>query len=324
MNFKHFSPSSFNFSIFIPQVINISSHSDPKALAKVLMDFKSEIKLKTIFNAETFCSKDILAPCLDVAFHTMITSFQNNCVQYNPHINYMNINPLLRVTLQTFLRNLQFVIDQEDHQISLQNLAIPTLSLMKNLRKLENISLLYIQLPAIEKFVHDQLLKSQVPIEKLLIEYGACVASYLKEQFNSEMTKGKVIRTETHVFLECVDEIFKQKFVWVEVNKPQKYENHLNVILDMLHAAMTNAISNTIFYKQCWLQQQGAELTHFDADGEDGYVNKDTKDVADSDNQSLRMRKVIFLAKLMECSLNGSDNKVIYSRQSMVIEFVNL
>ncbi|XP_046806711.1 uncharacterized protein LOC111675673 isoform X2 [Lucilia cuprina] len=83
------------------QLIKFSAQNnyDPQQIVKILLEIQSENKLQKIFNNGSFDATRILKHSIASSLQAMLQTFRNNCIQYNPHIHYMQPNPLARVAL---------------------------------------------------------------------------------------------------------------------------------------------------------------------------------------------------------------------------------
>ncbi|XP_065372443.1 uncharacterized protein htt isoform X2 [Calliphora vicina] len=83
------------------QLIKFSAQNnyDPQQIVKILLEIQSENKLQKIFNNGNFDATRILRHSIASSLQAMLQTFRNNCIQYNPHIHYMQPNPLARVAL---------------------------------------------------------------------------------------------------------------------------------------------------------------------------------------------------------------------------------
>ncbi|KNC31562.1 hypothetical protein FF38_12739 [Lucilia cuprina] len=83
------------------QLIKFSAQNnyDPQQIVKILLEIQSDNKLQKIFNNGSFDATRILKHSIASSLQAMLQTFRNNCIQYNPHIHYMQPNPLARVAL---------------------------------------------------------------------------------------------------------------------------------------------------------------------------------------------------------------------------------
>uniref|UniRef100_A0A1B0B3C5 Huntingtin n=1 Tax=Glossina palpalis gambiensis TaxID=67801 RepID=A0A1B0B3C5_9MUSC len=90
------------------QLIKFSTRTnyDTEQIVKVLLEIQTENKLQMIFNDNNFDVKRVLREAISSSLQAMLASFRNNCVQHNPHINYMQLNPLARISVTALMLGL--------------------------------------------------------------------------------------------------------------------------------------------------------------------------------------------------------------------------
>lgn len=122
-------------------------------IAMLLLDIKSESKLVSLLTPNDFNLK-LLPSTISVAFEKMLKSFRIDCVQINPHLNYMKVPPLLKISILILMKNLE-AGDEENVEQLAETLSI----FLRFVRKLENIALIYVEARSVEKFIAENLLK---------------------------------------------------------------------------------------------------------------------------------------------------------------------
>ncbi|KAM7364552.1 huntingtin isoform 3-T3 [Cochliomyia hominivorax] len=102
------------------QLIKFSAQNnyDPQQIVKILLEIQSENKLQKIFNNSNFDATRILRHSIASSLQAMLQTFRNNCIQYNPHIHYMQPNPLARVALTQLMTRIVEMMrrQQQQHQ----------------------------------------------------------------------------------------------------------------------------------------------------------------------------------------------------------------
>lgn len=83
---------------------------------KILLEIQSENKLQKIFNNGNFDATRILRHSIASSLQAMLQVFRNNCIQYNPHIHYMQPNPLARVALTQLMTRIVEMLHQRPGQ----------------------------------------------------------------------------------------------------------------------------------------------------------------------------------------------------------------
>jgi len=126
-------------------------------MAEVLYEIKSESKLQALFSHESF-NIDLLSSIIQVSFEKMLRSFRIDCIQINPHLNYMKMSPLLRSALSCIGSLLN---ESSDNEKILQ-IAKILIVLMESIRTLHDTALIYVEAKYAEKFITENILKPSI------------------------------------------------------------------------------------------------------------------------------------------------------------------
>lgn len=190
----------------------------------------------------------------------MTASFKNDCMQYNPHINYLKVQPLLKITLIVLEKNLdtlllnipsinQYYISQLtqlffDYNFIklLKNSMDSVIMLMKSINIIENVCLIYIEAKFIEKFIKENLLK--ITSYELYIKFATlCLV------FGQFLLQNDNVNTNLFsISIKCANEILKQKYLWIELNHMDKYATHLEIIFNAIYAITNKLMVNKNFH----------------------------------------------------------------------------
>ncbi|XP_055853501.1 uncharacterized protein LOC129917148 isoform X2 [Episyrphus balteatus] len=305
------------------QIMKSSPSADSERLSRILLEISSEYKLGKMFASPDFDVEKILPSAIDTSLKTMMSSFRNNCIQFNPHIHYMNVNPLAKVALVTLVTH----IDNFHNHCSKSNKAHPlpqylaksVIALMTNLKQIEELALIYIESKFIDKFVKEHLLR---------VEVVAALKTFLRISCESIaelslMNQQKGGALEIFTFTSCIDAILKHKLIWQEFNlssssssmSSDEEELHksgdgdgagaeanaqlLNDVLNMLFVVVTQSMGNTIFYKKYKAQLLLPMAM------ETGTASTTMTMMTSHTHRSVSVfQKAIFLAKLIETKLD--------------------
>ncbi|CAD6992541.1 unnamed protein product [Ceratitis capitata] len=113
----------------LSQLIKFSAQSDYGAeqISRILLEIQSEQKLYKIFNSSEFAVARVLRHAIRSSMEAMLAAFRNNCVQHNPHIHYMQPNPLVRVALAVLMTRISTEIATSNNSAYNRNLPIMTM-----------------------------------------------------------------------------------------------------------------------------------------------------------------------------------------------------
>lgn len=132
-------------------------------IAEMLFEIKSESKLTAIFRSQNFNVK-LLSSTINISFASMLRSFRVDCIAINPHLNYMKVSPLLKVTINVLGKLL------ESDSCDKVELAKILKKYMQWIFELYHVSLIYVDIKSIEKFIADNFLKNLQNLNKFLKE----------------------------------------------------------------------------------------------------------------------------------------------------------
>ncbi|XP_037950007.1 uncharacterized protein LOC119681023 [Teleopsis dalmanni] len=230
------------------QLIKFSTQSnyDLVQVTKILLDIQSENKLHSIFNNLTFDVPRVLWHTIAISLQTMLTTFRNDCMQHNPHIHYMQPNPLARVSLAVLMARLGAIaIDREvplvtntsvkaiisnvyadagdANTTTVVHLSNAVIALIENIKQIEMAALIYIESKFMEKFLREHLLRPDHIA--ILLSYLNWCCKRVKRLLLTEHQHQHQRHTEQNsigVLLRCIEVLLQQKLIWNELNQIEK------------------------------------------------------------------------------------------------------
>lgn len=240
----------------------------------------------------------------------MENTFKQDCMQFNPHLNYLKIPPLLKYSLLSLIQNIQslscFVsIDQFDEKNDLEiqqliemeggdtdmykNIVKALIAFLECLDKLEHTCLTFIELKLIEKYFKQNLLKEEM--FETLVKFGTiCLLHVANLLANVHMT-----RYDIEISFKCADLIFKNKCLWTTINNSEKYFKHVEVMVNVLYKTIKVHIDKTNIMSKFEIENLGINTTN-DID-----------------------RKAVFLAKFVEIRSQKEDLCGYFKLEEIVI-----
>lgn len=242
-------------------------------VVQLLNEIKSEATLSQIFKSTEFDSS-LLKDCIDFTFRIMTNSFRIDCAQFNPHLNYLKMQPLLRVSLATVCQTLEYLVSRPEFS---QTVEMPKLfstnskyrkifndtmaaviQMLNDVEYLETTCLAYVDAPLVEKYFKENLLKPDN--YKLFINFAtACMqyANYMLTQnenmpiTNDHDDNGNSIvhinTSDVDICFNCADAILKQKYLWIELNDVDKFQSNVELMLNVVHVTTRKLVANTNF-----------------------------------------------------------------------------
>lgn len=199
----------------------------------------------------------------------MTNSFKTDCMQYQPHINYLKISPLLKISLIALQKAIadilllvvppapssinwdnfdvnQFPVNffQYDFIKNIKNVMRAVITLLDGLAQLENICIMFIEARVIEKCFKENLLK--VESYELFIEFATLCSAFGKCLAHNR----KRNTCEFDTVVQCVNLILRQQSIWMELNDAKKYVKNIKLILNVVYS-----ICNEIMEKSCLIDK---------------------------------------------------------------------
>lgn len=255
-------------------------------IASMLFEIKSESKLITLLTIENFNIK-LLPSTLNVSFEKMLSNFRVDCAQKNPHLNYMKVSPLLKISTLILMKNLD-LLDVSSCANDVNQLAEVLSIFLRWVRKLYNISLIYVEARLVEKFVGENLLKSS--FNETLMKFFALIVNKVGSA------------NEPHeVLVDAISDLMMENRLWTEVNNTE------DATADRLVACIYDYLQITLNHTEFVTRYQHPQL--FD-------------ELAPEMNKRVETAKrVIFLAKIQEFYEDGEFVQVaISSKARQVVE----
>ncbi|XP_055624615.1 huntingtin [Toxorhynchites rutilus septentrionalis] len=210
-----------------------ASYTKPKNISRMLLEVNSESKQINLLSGGSFNLR-LLREVIGTAFEHMLHTFRVDCIQFNPHLNYLKVHPMLKVGLIVLMRKLDEIVtcSESDEKMVLHCLKA-TICFLENLNRMEHICLMYVEARFLDRFVKDHILKSNF-FETLLLFARKC-AQLLMAKIQSD---GLRDTTSLELYLRSIDLTLRQKYLWTELNQNDKFRDdqtfYLCVVVDIL------------------------------------------------------------------------------------------
>lgn len=265
-------------------ITKIGEPSDGLRIVEMLHEIKSESKLVNLLSATDFNLK-LLPSTFKVSFKKMLKNFRADCIQINPHLNYMKVSPLLKISTLILMRHLENI---DDHNGSDFDALAQSLSVyLRWIRELYSISLIYIEARFVEKFVADHFLKSC--FNSTILKFLSHAIQRFKHGEPSEL------------MLNVVQEILMQNILWTEVNKINN--SCTDELVSCIHKYLSTTLGNSDFANRYQHPTLFEELSNTDVDS----------------CQILTAKQVVFIAILQEAYEDGDFSSLIISSKARKI-----
>ena len=215
-------------------------------ITQMLYEVKSESKHMNLLSSNGVTSK-LFRENIELCMEYMVQNYSMDCIQFNTHINYLKIHPLLKVSLIIFIRKLDkemsMYSDMELENGILEENMKTIVCFFDCLHNLRTICM-NIETKLADKFIKEHLLKSN--FYETLIEFSALCAKNTTQKIKNSLDV-----TGIELCFKLIDSILKQKCLWDELN--EKYEKEKQDYLQMLYDYICYATKGTKFlanYKQ--------------------------------------------------------------------------
>uniref|UniRef100_A0A182QCB2 Huntingtin n=1 Tax=Anopheles farauti TaxID=69004 RepID=A0A182QCB2_9DIPT len=211
-----------------------ASYTKSRNIAKMMLELKSESKLINLLSRGSFNGR-LLRDIVSVSFESMFHAFRIDCVQYNPHLNYLKVHPMLKVAVIVLMRKLGETKPEDSTTSSgLVQCAECVICFMEYLNRLEHLCLFYIDGKFIDRFVKEHLLKSN--FFDTLLTFGSVCARGLEQENPLENV------TRVELYLRCIAAILQQRYLWNELNQNDRYradgEQYITVLYKLLERSL--------------------------------------------------------------------------------------
>lgn len=154
----------------------IKSNINKRRIFQILSEVKIEQKLNKMF--EDSCDDfdvNLLPIMIECSFENMITKFKHDCFQFNAHVNYLKVSPILKKTLNILCNKIHAIVTTLDQNIenpdtsknAIDNRARLELNevmasisvLLKCVSKLQQQCMIYVEVTFINKFLCEQIFR---------------------------------------------------------------------------------------------------------------------------------------------------------------------
>lgn len=243
-------------------------------IVQLLKEIKSEATLSQIFKSTEF-DTSLLKDCIDFAFRIMTNSFRIDCAQFNPHLNYLKMQPLLRVSLVTVCQTLEYLVSrpecsQTGEMIKLfatntkyckyfKDCMAAVIQLLSDVEHLETTCLAYVDAPLVEKYFKENLLKPDN--YELFINFATACMQYADYMMTENTNASNAtndhddngnsvihsVTSDVDICFNCADAIFKQRYLWNELNDADKFQSNVELILNVVYNTTRTLVANTNF-----------------------------------------------------------------------------
>uniref|UniRef100_A0A182SEX2 Huntingtin n=1 Tax=Anopheles maculatus TaxID=74869 RepID=A0A182SEX2_9DIPT len=196
-----------------------TSYTKSRNIAKMLLEIKSESKLINLLSSGSLNVR-LLRDIIAVAFESMFLAFRTDCVQFNPHLNYLKVHPMLKVALIVLMRKLSETKHKpQPDTVATMHCAESVICFLEYLKKLEHLCLFYIEGKLIDRFIKEHLLKSN--FFETLLSFGNVCARLLEQESVENVTR-------IELYLKCIGTIVQQRYLWQELNQNDRYRDDVD------------------------------------------------------------------------------------------------
>ncbi|XP_050082071.1 huntingtin [Anopheles aquasalis] len=211
------------------------SYTKPRHISALIHEIKSESKLINLLSTDALNVR-LLRDVLSVAFDNMFRTFCTDCVQYNPHLNYLKVHPMLKVALIVLMRKLK----ECGNEVTVQHehCAEVIICFLEYLKRLEHLCLFYVEGKFIDRFMKEHLLKANF-FESILTFGSVCARTVLLEP------PANITRIE--LYLSCINAILHQRALWNELNQNDRYRGDAVLYMNTIYTILERSLHDSQF-----------------------------------------------------------------------------
>jgi hypothetical protein len=236
--------------------------------AHLVYEIKSESKLLHILSSKDF-NISLLKDLIKIAFEHMIHNFQSDCVQHNPHLNYLKIPALLKTTIVVLIEHMKgivhanndkdtvdddmnrqanakdfdvLVVDDDDDDVHVEYIRNAVECYLNNLQLLEHVCLVHVEAVHVEKFMRENFWKSH-SFELFWQFNTVCMRKAHGWALRQPLTIAKV-----YEYLKCCDSILKDKYLWNAFKPVDAYVSEKARYINVIFTLSTMLLRNTGFW----------------------------------------------------------------------------
>lgn len=206
------------------------SYTKSKNVARMLLEVNSESKLINLLSSADFNAR-LLREVIETGFAHMLHNFRVDCVLFNPHLNYLKIHPMLKVALIVLVRKLDEINGTPEERWDERTFEYCTRSVvgfLESLSRLEHTCLIYVEAKFVDRFIKDNLLKSNF-FEPLLIFARNC-AKLVRNKIATTCLQNTTI---LELYLKGIDFTLRQKHLWTELNQNDKFRDDQELYVNL-------------------------------------------------------------------------------------------
>ncbi|XP_049538102.1 huntingtin [Anopheles darlingi] len=211
------------------------SYTKPRQIATLIHEIKYESKLINLLSTDALNVR-LLRDVLSVAFDNMFRTFCTDCVQYNPHLNYLKVHPMLKVSLIILMRKLKECGDEVTVQH--EHCAEVIICFLEYLKRLEHLCLFYIEGKFVDRFVKEHLFKANF-FETILTFASVCARTLLLEPPSNT--------TRNELYLSCINAILHQRALWNELNQNDRYRDDAVLYMNTIYTIVERSLHDSQF-----------------------------------------------------------------------------
>jgi hypothetical protein len=187
----------------------------------------------------------------------MIHNFKSDCVQYNPHLNYLKIPTLLKITIIILIEHMKKIVQclqvehvDEDNELfddvnkkNFEHIRNAVDYYMQSLHNLEHICLMYVEAVHVEKYMKENFWKSNYDLT--FLKFNTLCIQYAEHLIMKQPTGIAKI----YEFFKCANGILKDKYLWKEFNSNDKYLVEKKLYIDTIFLYLTKILKGSSFFQ---------------------------------------------------------------------------
>lgn len=285
----------------------IKSDINKRRIFQILSEVKLEQKLNIIF--DDACDEfnvNLLPVLIECSFENIITKFRHDCFQYNAHVNYLKVSPILKKSMNILCNKMDNIFSKLDQNIEnpdtnqnpirvkneLNEVMSSVCVLLKYVTELQQQCMIYVEVTFINKFLNEQIF--QILDFQRLIQLSLVCLNFIE---NIQLNENETYLEDLTLACICLTHMLRIQAIFNESNYYASSESHsfFDRLLTVLYEVVRQNLASELFLEKNQLKTIINERNQVD-------VNKT--------DAELSYAKAVFLGVFVESCFDSNGQKI--------------
>lgn len=233
------------FDVYCSQAMDIvKSKLNKRRIFQILHEVKLEQRLGKILQ-ETDSDNSLLPITIECAFEQMTVKFKHDCLQHNPHMNYLKLSPILKPSMHLLHNKMCDILARFDanpdavhsHRITteVKQLFATLIVFLKCVLALQKECMVYVEAAFINKFFIEQFFRL-FDFEQLVHVSSSCVKliEYLCSIRSNTDFDGLTTACDCLALIIRINAIFNESNFFITDESHSFFEQLLNAMFTLV------------------------------------------------------------------------------------------